>query len=145
MLSAWILIIYGFLPLNAPGNKCVPTCLCRLNSPLGPTRCCSFKPFLLSLCLGPALRGTRHVRPEFVDCPGSHRLDSLLVALKFPVLSGTQDSPRGGGWHRKHGPAHYLNLLLQRITYLHEESKMIYESKDGKAEKVFNAVEWLAP
>jgi hypothetical protein len=32
----------------------------------------------------------------------------------------------------------------ERITYLPEESKVIYESKDGKKEKVFDALEWLA-
>ncbi len=30
------------------------------------------------------------------------------------------------------------------MTYLHEESRVIYESKDGKEEKVFDALEWLA-
>jgi hypothetical protein len=32
----------------------------------------------------------------------------------------------------------------ERMTYLSEESKVIYESKDGKEEKVFDALEWLA-
>jgi hypothetical protein len=32
----------------------------------------------------------------------------------------------------------------ERMTYLSEESKVIYESKDGKGEKVFDALEWLA-
>ena len=32
----------------------------------------------------------------------------------------------------------------ERMTYLSKESKVIYESKDGKEEKVFNALEWLA-
>jgi ribulose kinase len=32
----------------------------------------------------------------------------------------------------------------ERITYLPEESKVIYESKDGKEEKVFDALDWLA-
>jgi hypothetical protein len=31
----------------------------------------------------------------------------------------------------------------ERMTYLPEESKVIYESKDGKKEKVFDALEWL--
>jgi hypothetical protein len=33
---------------------------------------------------------------------------------------------------------------MERMTYLSEESKVIYESKDGKEEKVFDALEWLA-
>lgn len=32
----------------------------------------------------------------------------------------------------------------ERMTYLPEESKVIYESKDGKEEKVFDALDWLA-
>jgi hypothetical protein len=32
----------------------------------------------------------------------------------------------------------------ERMTYLSEESKVIYESKDGKEEKVFDALQWLA-
>jgi len=32
----------------------------------------------------------------------------------------------------------------ERMTYLSEESKVTYCSKDGKQEKVFDALEWLA-
>jgi len=32
----------------------------------------------------------------------------------------------------------------ERMAYLGEESKVVYESKDGKEEKVFDALEWLA-
>ena len=32
----------------------------------------------------------------------------------------------------------------ERMTYLQEESKVLYESKDGKMEKTFDALEWLA-
>ena len=31
----------------------------------------------------------------------------------------------------------------ERMTYLSKNSKMIYESKDGKEEKVFDALDWL--
>jgi len=30
------------------------------------------------------------------------------------------------------------------MTYIPEESKVRYQSKDGKEEKVFDALEWLA-
>jgi len=30
----------------------------------------------------------------------------------------------------------------ERMTYIPEESKVIYQSKDGKQEKVFDALEW---
>ena len=32
----------------------------------------------------------------------------------------------------------------ERMTYVPEEAKVIYQSKDGKEEKVFEALEWLA-
>jgi len=32
----------------------------------------------------------------------------------------------------------------ERMTYIREESKVIYKSKDGKEEKIFDALEWLA-
>ncbi len=31
----------------------------------------------------------------------------------------------------------------KRMTYVLEESKVIYESKDGKKDRVFDALEWL--
>jgi len=31
----------------------------------------------------------------------------------------------------------------ERMTYQPEESKVIYESKDGKEEKIFDALDWL--
>jgi hypothetical protein len=30
------------------------------------------------------------------------------------------------------------------MTYLQEESKVLYQSKDGKMEETFDALEWLA-
>ncbi len=32
----------------------------------------------------------------------------------------------------------------ERMSDLREEAKVVYQSKDGKHEKVFNALEWLA-
>jgi hypothetical protein len=32
----------------------------------------------------------------------------------------------------------------ERMTYIAEESKVVYQSKDGKEEKIFDALEWLA-
>jgi len=34
--------------------------------------------------------------------------------------------------------------LGQGMTYIPEESKVIYQSKDGKKENIFDALEWLA-
>jgi hypothetical protein len=36
-----------------------------------------------------------------------------------------------------------VNPLGLKAAYLHEESKVIYESKESKEEKVFGALEWL--
>jgi len=35
-------------------------------------------------------------------------------------------------------------ISQERMTYIPEESEVIYRSKDGKEEKVFDALEWLA-
>ena len=32
----------------------------------------------------------------------------------------------------------------ERMTYVRQQSKVVYESKDGKSNKTFSAVEWLA-
>jgi hypothetical protein len=32
----------------------------------------------------------------------------------------------------------------ERMTYIPEESKVLYQSKDGKKENMFDALEWLA-
>ena len=32
----------------------------------------------------------------------------------------------------------------ERMTYFPEDSKVVYRSKDGKEEKIFDALEWLA-
>ncbi len=32
----------------------------------------------------------------------------------------------------------------ERMTYIQEESKVVYQSKDGKEEKIFDALEWIA-
>jgi len=33
----------------------------------------------------------------------------------------------------------------ERMTYIQEESKVLYQSKDGKKEKAFDALEWPPP
>ena len=32
----------------------------------------------------------------------------------------------------------------ERMTYIQEESKVVYRSKDDKKEKTFDALEWMA-
>lgn len=36
------------------------------------------------------------------------------------------------------------SFYQERLTYIPEESKVVNQSKDGKEEKVFDALEWLA-
>jgi hypothetical protein len=38
----------------------------------------------------------------------------------------------------------FLAGMLDRMTYLPRESQVIYESRDGKRAKTFDALEWLA-
>ena len=45
----------------------------------------------------------------------------------------------GPPFHRKERTA---QALAPRVTYVREESKVVYQSKDGKSEKVFDALEW---
>jgi hypothetical protein len=33
----------------------------------------------------------------------------------------------------------------ERMTYFPEDSKVVYRSKDGKDEKIFDALEWIVP
>ncbi len=33
----------------------------------------------------------------------------------------------------------------ERVTYVPEDSKVVYRSKDGKEEKIFDAFEWPCP
>jgi hypothetical protein len=53
---------------------------------------------------------------------------------------------RGFSLERNEGREHLASYIIRasfshgRITYLQEESKVLYQSKDGKMEKVFDAV-----
>ncbi|NQT55132.1 MAG: transposase, partial [Desulfobacteraceae bacterium] len=38
----------------------------------------------------------------------------------------------------------HASFSQERMTYVSEESKVFYQSKDGKKERVFDALEWLA-
>jgi hypothetical protein len=43
-----------------------------------------------------------------------------------------------------HGWARLFSSLAGKMTYIREESKVIYKSKDGRQQKAFDALEWLA-
>jgi hypothetical protein len=60
------------------------------------------------------------------------------------VFVGPKILPREEGMENL---ARYIiraSFSQERMTYLPDESKVIYESKDGKKEKVFEVLEWLA-
>ncbi len=63
----------------------------------------------------------------------------------FQVFVGPRTLPREEEAMEK--LARYIiraSFSQERMTYLPEESKVIYESKDAQKEKVFDALEWLA-
>ena len=63
----------------------------------------------------------------------------------FNVFSGPRIQP--GEEEAIENLARYIiraSFSQERMTYIPEESRVIYQSKDGKKEKVFDALEWLA-
>ena len=63
----------------------------------------------------------------------------------FNVFCGSRIQP--GHEEAMENLARYIiraSFSQERMTYIPEESKVIYQSKDGKDEKVFDALEWLA-
>lgn len=63
----------------------------------------------------------------------------------FNVFCGPRIQP--GDEKAMENLARYIiraSFSQERMTYIPEESEVIYRSKDGKEEKVFNALEWLA-
>jgi hypothetical protein len=75
----------------------------------------------------------------------------LVVVLRcwqhsgFQVFVGTRILPREE--EAMETLARYIiraSFSQERMTYLQEESKALYQSKDGKKEKTFDALEWLA-
>jgi hypothetical protein len=63
----------------------------------------------------------------------------------FNVFCGPRIQP--GDQQAMENLARYIiraSFSQERMTYIPEESKVSYQSKDGKEEKVFDALEWLA-
>ena len=62
----------------------------------------------------------------------------------FNVFCGSRIQP---GKEAIENLARYIiraSFSQERMTYLPEESKVVYRSKDGKEERIFDALEWLA-
>lgn len=63
----------------------------------------------------------------------------------FNVFCGPRIQP--GDQESMENLARYIiraSFSQERMTYIPEESKVVYQSKDGKEEKIFDALEWLA-
>ncbi len=63
----------------------------------------------------------------------------------FNVFSGPRIQP--GEEEAIENLARYIiraSFSQERMTYIPEQSRIIYQSKDGKEQKVFDALEWLA-
>ena len=63
----------------------------------------------------------------------------------FNVFCGSRIQP--GDETAMENLARYIiraSFSQERMTYIPEESEVIYRSKDGTEEKVFDALEWLA-
>jgi len=63
----------------------------------------------------------------------------------FNVFCGSRIQP--GDENAMENLARYIiraSFSQERMTYIPDESEVIYQSKDGKEEKVFDALEWLA-
>ena len=63
----------------------------------------------------------------------------------FNVFCGSRIQP--GSEEAMENLARYIiraSFSQERMTYIPEETKAIYQSKDGKDEKIFDALEWLA-
>jgi hypothetical protein len=96
--------------------------------------------------------------PAYRRDPGSHpplhsRIWKRSSAIRsFPRCAGllskdkiTEDlaNPASAGENL----ARYIiraSFSQERMTYFPEDSKVVYRSKDGKEEKIFDALEWLA-
>jgi hypothetical protein len=63
----------------------------------------------------------------------------------FNVFSGPRIQP--GEEEAMENLARYIiraSFSQERMTYIPEESKVVYQSKDSKEEKIFDALEWIA-
>ena len=80
------------------------------------------------------------------------KISSDIIALMdkwrhtgFNVFSGQRILP----WQKRsmENLARYIiraSFSQERMTYIQDDAKVVYQSKDGREEKVFDALEWLA-
>ena len=63
----------------------------------------------------------------------------------FNVFCGPRIQP--GEQEAMENPARYIiraSFSQERMAYIPEKSEVVYQSKDGKEEKIFDALEWIA-
>ena len=85
------------------------------------------------------LRAKEKITPELVDMNKTWRHSG------FNVFCGPRIQP--GDEKAMENLASYIvraSFSQERMTYIRDESKVTYQSKDGKEEKTFDALEWLA-
>lgn len=89
----------------------------------------------------------RHKAYEMLLSKGKITQDTVAMLMSwrhsgFNVFCGPKIHPRQE--QAMENLARYIiraSFSQERMTYIKEESKVVYESKDGKAQKVFDALE----
>lgn len=79
------------------------------------------------------------VQEDLVDMVMKWRHSGFNVFCGNRIQSGDEEAMEN--------LAHYMvraSFSQERMTYIPEESRVVYQSKDGKEEKVIDALEWLA-
>ena len=69
------------------------------------------------------------------------RIENFTLAKNINGLRLVEPTPR------RENLARYIiraSFPQERMTYIRDEAKIIYQSKDGREEKMFDALEWLA-
>jgi len=92
----------------------------------------------------------QHKLLKMLLCKGKITQDLINMLLSwrhsgFSVFCGPRIHPREED--AMENLARYIiraSFSQERMTYIREESKVIYKSKDGRQQKAFDALEWLA-
>ncbi|HPJ66524.1 MAG TPA: transposase [Desulfobacteraceae bacterium] len=85
------------------------------------------------------LLSNEKITPELVDMHKTWRHSGFNVFCSPRIQPGDEQAMEN--------IARYIvraSFSQERMTYVRDESKVIYQSKDGKEEKTFDALKWLA-
>ena len=102
-----------------------------------------FNPHLRVLCFPrcAGLLSKEKITEDLVDM----LMTPASAGSGFNVFSGPRIQP--GEEEAMENLARYIiraSFSQERMTYIPEESKAVYQSKDGEEEKIFHALEWIA-